>query len=171
MGLNKQALLAQLLERLQLTDRQAVRAEADARDAAAHLATESEKREDGRAALEYGSMANAQANRARRLKQELTALSALVAGPLPRFGHRSAVDIGAIVDVAVEDDEGTAERTYFVLPAGAGHELTGPGGDGYLSVITPASPVGQALMGRRAGDSVDVVYGGAVRAWTVLEVG
>ena len=64
--------------------------------------------------------------------------------------------LGAIVDMSTEDEEGFAERTFFVLPVGAGTELTGPGGDGFLSVITPASPVGRALMGRKAGDVVEV---------------
>ena len=78
--------------------------------------------------------------------------------------------LGAIVDVATEDDDGPAERTFFMLPAGAGSELTGPDGDGFLSVITPASPVGRALMGRRAGETAEVTLAGEVREWTVLDV-
>ena len=74
------------------------------------------------------------------------------------------------MDVSVESARGTEERTYFLLPVGAGTELTGPDGDGFLSVITPASPVGRALMGRRAGDSVDVTIGGEAREWTLVEV-
>lgn len=170
MGLDKQALLSQLSERLQHSDKLAHRAEADAREAARSLATESEKKEDGRAAIEYGSLATGQAARARRVQEELAALHTLREGGLPRMGRTGPVALGAIVDVRTEDDDGYAERTFFMLPVGAGTELTGPGGDGFLSVITPASPVGKALMGRRAGDTVEVTLAGEVREWTVLEV-
>jgi len=37
-------------------------------------------------------------------------------------------------------------------------------------VITPASPVGRALLGRRAGESVDVFIAGEAREWTLVEV-
>jgi transcription elongation GreA/GreB family factor len=170
MGIDKKALMAQLAERLQHSDRLAHRAQAEAREAARSLATESEKKEDGRAAIEYGSLATGQSARVRRLQEELTVLMAFREAEPPRFRRGDAVALGALVDVRTEDEQGYDERTFFVLPVGAGTELTGPGGDGFLSVITPASPVGRALLGRRAGDSVDVTLGGEVREWTVLEV-
>ncbi|CAM3916276.1 GreA/GreB family elongation factor [Corallococcus sp. ZKHCc1 1396] len=170
MPLDKHTLLHQLADRLQQSDRLAHRAEADAREAARSLATESEKKEDGRAAIEYGSLATGQAQRARRLQEELQALTAFGQKALPRFPRQGPVGLGALVDVSTEDEDGFAERTFFVLPAGAGTELTGPGGDGFLSVITPNSPVGRALLGRRAGDTVEVTLAGEVREWTVLEV-
>ncbi|XXF78368.1 GreA/GreB family elongation factor [Myxococcaceae bacterium GXIMD 01537] len=170
MGLDKMTLLAQLTERLQHSDRLAHRAEAEAREAARSLATESEKKEDGRAAIEYGSLATGQAARGRRVQEELAALHALRDAGLPRFNARAPVAVGALVDVRTEDESGYDERTFFMLPVGAGTELTGPGGDGFLSVITPASPVGRALLGRRSGDTVEVTLAGEVREWTVLEV-
>ena len=63
------------------------------------------------------------------------------------------------------------ERTFIVLPVGAGSELKGPGGDGFVAVVTPASPVGKALMGKRAGDVTDVTIKGEVFEWEVLAVG
>ena len=56
-------------------------------------------------------------------------------------------------------------------PTGAGVTLAGPGGDGFLSVVTPASPIGRAVIGRRQGDTVDVVIDGRERAWTIVWVG
>ncbi len=170
MGLDKRELMAQLAERLQHSDRIAVRAQVEAREAARSLATESEKKEDGRAAIEYGSLATGQAARARRVQEELGVLTAFREAELPRFGRSSPVSLGAIVDVRTEDETGYDERTFFLLPVGAGTELTGPGGDGFLSVITPASPVGKALMGRRTGDCIEVTLAGEVHEWTVLEV-
>ena len=168
--LDKNALLDQLADRLRQSDKLAHRAELEAREAARTLATESEKKEDGRAVIEYGSLATGQANRARRVQEELKALADFQQTGLPRFSRRDAVALGAIIDMSTEDDDGFAERTFFLLPVGAGTELTGPGGDGFLSVITPASPVGRALLGRRAGDTIEVTLSGEVREWTVLEV-
>jgi transcription elongation GreA/GreB family factor len=58
-------------------------------------------------------------------------------------------------------------RTFFLAPAGAGIELTVPGGDGYLSVITPQSPFGRAVIGGVVGDVVEVKVGGELREWTI----
>jgi transcription elongation GreA/GreB family factor len=169
-SLDKTELLAQLADRLRQSDKLAHRAELEAREAARTLATESEKKEDGRASIEYGSLATGQAQRARRVQEELQALADFQEAGLPRFARNAPVALGAIIDVSTEDEEGFAERTFFLLPVGAGTELTGPGGDGFLSVITPASPVGRALLGRRAGDTIEVTLAGEVREWTILEV-
>ena len=85
--LDKHALLDQLAERLRQSDRLAHRAELEAREAARTLATESEKKEDGRAVIEYGSLATGQAQRARRVQEELQALSDFQDAGLPR-AHR-----------------------------------------------------------------------------------
>ena len=60
----------------------------------------------------------------------------------------------------MEVEDGSQGRTFFLAPVGAGVELSGPGGDGFLSVVTPASPVGKAVLGRRVGDTIEVVVQG-----------
>jgi len=54
MGLDKRFLIDQLAARLRQSDEVARRAGAEAREAARSLQTESEKKEDGRAAIEFG---------------------------------------------------------------------------------------------------------------------
>jgi transcription elongation GreA/GreB family factor len=170
MGLDKQFLIEQLAARLRQSDEVARRAGEEAREAARSLQTESEKKEDGRAAIEFGSLATGQAARSRKVQEELQQLAAFWNRGLPRFSARSPVGLGAVVDVMSEGERGAEERTFIVLPVGAGTELTGPGGDGFLSVITPASPVGRALLGRCAGDYVDVTIHGETREWKLVEV-
>jgi transcription elongation GreA/GreB family factor len=170
MGLDKKFLMEQLAARLKQSDEVARRAGEDAREAARTLQTESEKKEDGRAAIEFGSLATGQEARSRKVQEELKQLAAFWQRGVPQFSQKSAVGLGAIIDVAVDGDRGAEERTFILLPVGAGTELTGPGGDGFLSVITPASPVGRALVGRRAGESVDVTIAGETREWTLVEV-
>jgi transcription elongation GreA/GreB family factor len=170
-GLDKSFFIDQLKNKYQETLGLAVRSEGDAREAARSLATESEKKEDGRAAIEFGSLATGQHQRAQRLKAELDQLEQFASGKVPRFGQKTAIGLGAIVDLAMDDDdEGTVERTFILLPVGAGTELTGPGGDGFISVITPASPIGRSLMGRFAGDGIDVSIAGEWRSWSIIDV-
>jgi transcription elongation GreA/GreB family factor len=170
MGFNKQHFIEQLAARLKQSDEVARRAGDEAREAARSLQTESEKKEDGRAAIEFVSLATGQSARSRKVQEELQQLAAFWNRGLPSFSSKSSVALGAIVDVAVEGERGEEERTFIVLPVGAGTELTGPGGDGFLSVITPASPVGRALIGRRAGDYVDVTINRETREWRLVEV-
>lgn len=73
------------------------------------------------------------------------------------------IGLGALVEV----EDGDAGKTLFVAPAGAGEELTGPGGDGFLHVVTPGSPLGKALIGRKVGDVVEVMVKGELTEWEI----
>ncbi len=170
MPIDKHFLVQQLAASLRQSDEVARRASDDAREAARSLQTESEKKEDGRVAIEYGSLATAQTARSRKVQEELAQLAAFWNRGVPRFSPTSPVALGALVDIAVDTEQGSEERTFFVLPVGAGTEITGPGGDGFLSVITPASPVGRALMGKRAGDEIEVTINRETREWRLIEV-
>jgi len=110
------------------------------------------------------NIAKGQALRSERARAELDALDNFAPGPLKK-GER--ITLGALVEVEGED----SGRTVFLAPAGAGIELTGPGGDGFFSVVTPASPMGRALLGRKVGDSFDLTVAGEVQAYTVTWVG
>ncbi|HNN97675.1 MAG TPA: GreA/GreB family elongation factor [Pseudomonadota bacterium] len=158
--MDKQFLVEQLAAKLRESLAVARQAEKDASDEARDGATASEKRENARVAQEYSSLARGQAQRAGKLVAELNALLAFRPGPLP---PRSPIVLGAVVEV---EDEATG-RTFFLAPAGAGLELSGPGGDGFLSVVTPASPVGRAVLGRRVGDTVEITVEGEPREWTI----
>lgn len=170
MGVSKLFFIEQLMEQLRASAGVARRAELDAREAASTLATESEKREDGRAALEFGSLATGQGARFRRVQEELEVLARFAQQPMSTFTRTTPVGLGALVDVATQGVRGRQERSFMLLPAGAGAELTGPGGDGFLSVITPSSPIGKALMGKRVGDGVDVHIRGEWLEWEITDV-
>jgi transcription elongation GreA/GreB family factor len=170
MALDRRVFIEQLQAHYQASLAQARRAEQDAREAARTMATESEKREDGRAAIEFGSLATGHTGRADTIVGELDALLRFSKVQLPRFDRRTPIAVGAVIDLATEDDEGASERTFVMFPVGGGMELTGPGGDGVFSVITPTSPIGKALLGLKVGDDVDVPSRGGVRSWTVVDV-
>lgn len=163
--MDKAALVAQLTEKLRQQQQLTRRAEGDARDGARDLATPQEKREDARHALEFGALAKAHEKRLRQLAGDLEELDAL---RLRDFGPHEPIALGALVEI--EDDDGHEGRTFILLPVGAGTELTGPDGDGLISVVTPASPIGRAVMGRRLGDGVDVTLQNEPRAFTITWV-
>jgi transcription elongation GreA/GreB family factor len=171
MGSATRFFIDQLRERLVASLAVSKRAEQDAREAARTMATEAEKKEDGRVAIEFGSLATGHQERVRDVQQQIAALDQLVERGLPEYGQQSRVGLGAIVDVSTEDANGPIERTFIVLPVGAGTELSGPGGDGFITVVTPASPVGRALMGKRSGEVADVTIRGEPCEWEVLAVG
>jgi transcription elongation GreA/GreB family factor len=158
---DKTQLLAQLADRLRESAVIAERAGAEAAEMAREGATPAERRDDARVALEYGGMAKGQARRAARARSELNQLAAFATRALPRGGR---IELGSIVEVEAEDGQG---RTFLLAPVGAGIELVMPGGDGFLSVVTPSSPLGRAVLGRRVGDIVEVVIEGDSRDWTI----
>jgi len=159
--MDKIFLVGQLEAQLRGLAQGANEASAAAAEEARSGATAKERRSDTRLAIEYSSLALGQSQRARRAFAELATLEAFRPSS---FVRGAQVDVGAIVEI--EDDEGEG-RTFFLAPVGAGITLTGPGGDGFLSVVTPSSPIGRAVLGRRVGDVVDVTVAGDVREWTI----
>ena len=153
--MDKQDLVAQLVRQLQASARSALSARdataAEARDGA----TPDEKREDARAAHQLGTLGKAQQKRAQQALAEVDAVAQW------KPSSMSKVAVGAIVEI--EDTDSGEGRTLFLAPVGAGITLSGPGGDGILSVITPASPVGAAVLGKKCGDVVEI----AEREWQI----
>ena len=163
--MDKADLVLQLRARLESLAREARHAGALAAEEAREGATSREKRVDSRVAIENGNLARAQMGRARRAERELEAVEGFSPGPL---AAGAAIGLGALVEIEADD---TGEgRTLFIAPVGAGLTLHGPGGDGDFVVITPASPIGRALLGRRVGDVIDVTAGGEVREWAITWV-
>jgi transcription elongation GreA/GreB family factor len=162
--MDKRYLVDQLIDSLRASAQAAMRAQEAASREARDGATPAEKREDARAALELGGLATTQGRRARRALAEADALLGFRPGP-----PGAAIALGAVVEI--EDSDSGEGRTFFLAPVGAGVALTGPGGDGLLSVVTPASPIGRAVLGRRVGDVVDVTVDGDVREWTITWLG
>ena len=161
--MEKQFLIDQLVARIEASARTALDASEAAATEAREGATPAEKREDARAALELGSLGRAQERRAQRAIAEVDELKRF------RPGGGAAATLGAIVEI--EDADSGEGRTFVLAPVGAGVTLTGPGGDGFLSVVTPASPIGRAVLGRGVGDVVDVTVENEPREWTITWLG
>lgn len=164
--MQKALLVQQLTEQLRQSVRVALAAGKEAAEEAQHGATPAERRENAQASREYAYVAKGQTRRAAAANQELDRLERFRPQAL-RAGARVA--IGAIVEI--EDEDSGEGRTFFLAPAGAGRVLTGPGGDGIITVVTPSSPIGAAVLGKRCGDVVDVTVKREVREWAITYVG
>jgi transcription elongation GreA/GreB family factor len=148
------------------------RAEADAALEAEEIRTASNRREDAKSADLQNRLAAGHRERREKWVDEVDALLSFAERGLPDFKPTAKIALGALVDVQIESATGEVEeRTLFVLPVGAGTEVSGPGGDGFVSVVTPSSPVGRALVGARVGDSFEITIEGRERYWTVESVG
>jgi len=81
--------------------------------------------------------------------------------PVRDFDGRPAA-LGALVTV----DEDGQESTLLLAPGGGGARLAG----GAVQVVTPTSPLGRALLGKQAGDEVELVLAGKTRTMQVQRV-
>ena len=147
--MDKAYLLEQLTEKLQGVETKA-------------LAFAVEAREEARTGAPRAvNLAAATRARLEAAQQEVLALEAFRPTDVPRGGR---IGLGAVVEL----EDGTAGKTVFLAPAGAGAELTGPGGDGFLQVVTPGSPLGSALLGKRVGDVVETLVRGELTEWEIV---
>lgn len=134
------------------------RAHKATREGATHEQAKPENDKDTRA-LEQSYLARGQAMRVEELTTSVAEVQAM---PVRDFVPSDPVALGALV--AVEED-GT-RRLFLMAPQGGGAALA----EGRVQVITPRSPVGRALLGKRAGDDCTLEVGGKVRELEVLSV-
>lgn len=160
-GLDKQALADQLVRKLREI---AVAAERDLRastDMDEQETMTSAEREDVRAAAGNGGLVRGQEARVTQARNALAIAEAFTPKPLPKG---SPVQLGAVVEI--EDEDTGRGRTLFLAPSGAGIELDLPD-DGFLSVVTPGSPIGRAIMGQRLGEAFDISVDGRTSSWEI----
>jgi transcription elongation GreA/GreB family factor len=157
---DKQAILASIREAVGRELSILTRSAESAREGATHEDAKPENDKDTRA-VEAGYLAGAQANRVLELGRLLRQLELFE----PRtFSDRDPIAISALVEA---DVDGVRTR-YFLAPAGGGAKPSIGGVE--VQVITPESPVGRALVGRRAGDSSELVVGRARREIEIVAV-
>jgi Transcription elongation factor, GreA/GreB, C-term len=136
------------------------RAHRAACEGATHEEAKPENDKDTRA-VEAAYLAGAQAGRARDLERASAALAAL---PLKGFGPGATIASSALVEL---EQEGAA-HWYFLAPQGGG--LRASAGGAEVQVITPQSPLGRELLGKAAGDDVEVTVQGKRRTYEILRV-
>lgn len=155
---SKQALKDELVARLSDDLRTLERLQKATAADATHAEAKPENMKDTRA-LEQTYLARGQAGRVEELRHGVAALRAM---PLQPPGTATTVAVGTLV--TLEEDDRT--RLLFIVSYGGGQTLAG----GAVQVVTPSSPLGAALVGKRCGDVCDITLGGRARELCIVEV-
>jgi hypothetical protein len=151
------ALLAELREQLEVL-RAAQRA---THEGATHEEMRPEGIKDMRS-TEVSYLARGQAERVVALMEEIALVERM---ELRSFARDGAIALSALV--AVESEAG-ATSLYWLAPAGGGVKLSVDGEP--VTVVTPKSPLGRALLGASVGDEVELVTAQGLRVDTVMAV-
>jgi len=154
---NKASLRAELLARLGADLETLERAHRATCEAATHEEAKPENDKDTRA-LEQSYLARGQAARIEELRAGVAGVKALPS----RDVEDERVMLGALVTV----EEDGRESMLLLAPAGGGAHLA----ENTVQVLTPPSPLGRALLGKLAGDEVQIVVAGKARTLRVLRV-
>ena len=112
---------------------------------------------------EAAYLAEGQAKLAGEIGASLELYAAL---PLPDFGPGDAIAIGAIVEL--ESAAGGRRASYFIGPRAGGLELNVDGRE--ILVLTPQSPLGRQLLGKRVGETVSAAGRGAAVVMRIVSV-
>lgn len=110
---------------------------------------------------EAAYLAEGQARLATEIGQNVELYSHL---ELPAFGPTDAIAVGAVVTLEV----GTERSWYFIGPRAGGLELNVE--NVRLLLLTPSSPLGGQLLGKRVGDVVRTTGRGPAKAQRIIAV-
>ena len=158
--MDKTALIEKLLSALRAERDTADRLARDTADAANHPEARPENDKDtGKLELSY--LAQGQAARARELE---ATIATLLSQPPRTFRPDEAIALGALVTLE------SAEKTERVLlcPGGGGSSIEDE--HGTVRIVTPEAPLGRALLGKTAGDEIELKVAGRTREISIVSV-
>jgi transcription elongation GreA/GreB family factor len=142
--MNKRALLDTIIAALKAEFDTLTNAARDARQSATDEESRAEDKHDTRA-IEASYLADGQERAALELAEALKIYRTLE----PRsFADGEPVALAALVELEI----GRQHELYFLGPSRGGLIISQDGHE--VLVITPASPIGKKLLGRRAGDAI-----------------
>jgi transcription elongation GreA/GreB family factor len=144
--LNKHELMDRILDKLNQELSTITLAAREAYEAATHEESRSEDKHDTRG-LEASYLAAAQAGRAAELKRLIAGYRFL---PLRQFSSADSIEPGALIELELNGKR----SCYFLVPQGGG--LSVQVGGKQIQVIAVLAPLGNALVGKKVGDCVEI---------------
>jgi transcription elongation GreA/GreB family factor len=158
--MDKHELVKRVLEKLEAERRTLAEAALNTYEAATHEESEAEDQYDTRG-LEASYLAGAQAKRVAEIDQFISSLRFLDAKD---FKNDEPISATALVEL---DHDG--KTTWcFLLPKGGGMSVEFEGHQ--VQIVTPKSPMGEALVGRHSGDLALVDTGRETREYEIVSV-
>jgi len=158
--IDKRELLNLLRARLEADLRSLEASQHAAQAGATHEESRQEDPKDTRA-IEATYLARGLAERVEAMRDGIDLFSRL---EVKTFGPEEPIGVTALVAI---EDESNVESIYFLVPYQAGETLQLDGTT--IRTLTPASPLGRALVGRRVDDEIELELPGkrllATIAW------
>lgn len=158
--MNKHAVLQLILEKLSADLDIAQRAAQTAYETATHEENIAENKYDT-LGLEASYLAAGQARRVEEIKQSLALCQNL---QLRAYDDQRGIEVGTLLGL---EDENGRQQWLFLAPDAAGLKVEVVGQP--VTVITPRSPLGKGLLGKRVEDEVEILVAGARQHFTVTE--
>ena len=158
--MNKRAVIRKITSRLVGELEIYFRAAQASRAEATHESSKAENKYDTRG-LEASYLARGQSKQAAELEAAFAEFEKLVAR---KFSGGEPIGIGALVEL----EHGGENSFYFVGPRAGGTEVLHDKKE--ILVITPQSPLGEQLMGKKSGDRPQLDFGGGKQAARIVSV-
>jgi len=158
--LNKRAIIKKITEKLLGELEIYFRAAQFSRAEATHESNKAENKYDTRG-LEASYLARGQSKQAAELEAAIAEFQKL---GVKKFAAGDAINLGALVEL----EHGGETSIYFVGPRAGGTEVLHDRKE--ILVITPQSPLGVQLMGKKAGDQPQLTFGNTKQAAKILQV-
>ena len=149
-------IIARLTENLAILEKAARASHAEA----THESSRAENKYDTRG-LEAAYLAGGQARQAKEILDSIKVYETLTTKD---FAPGEPIELTALVEL----DSDATRSTYFIGPKSGGLEIVRRNKE--IMVITPQSPLGQNLMGRKAGDRWQTKLGGATVKYHIISV-
>lgn len=157
---NKPKAVQKIIEKLEADLELYKKAAKASHSEATHEQNKAENKYDTRG-LEAAYLAGAQARQAAEVEATLAEILKISARI---FDPAQPADIGALVELV----SGKETLWHFLAPRGGGTEVKV--GKEELLVLTPQSPLGQQLLGKKAGDEIELKLPGVTARYLVRSV-
>ena len=161
MSIDKAIVLRALRDLLADRLRRLTASQGAAESGATHEETRQEHPKDTRA-IEAQYLARGLATRVAGLRETVATLGTVT---LRDFAGDAPIGMTALVTLADEEDR---ESLYLLLPVAGGETVCVAGRS--VQALTPASPLGQLLIDRRQGDSVELARPAGKLEFTIIDV-
>jgi transcription elongation GreA/GreB family factor len=158
--LNKRAIIKKIIARLAEELQVYFRAAQFSRAEATHESSKAESKYDTRG-LEASYLARGQSKQAAELEAAIAEFEKL---PVKKFGVDDTINLGALVELEYDGEK----IFYFIGPRAGGTEVEHDKKE--FLVITPQSPLGEQLMGKKSGDQPQLTLGGTRKPAKIISV-
>ena len=158
--MNKATIIKKVLAQLRAELESYGKAARAAHAEATHEQSKAENKYDTRG-LEAAYLARGQS---KQMAEAAQAMEQLTQMPLLKFGPKDPIDLSALVQL-----EGNGERSFYLIgPKAGGTEIINERKT--IMVLTPQSPLGEKLVGRKQGEAVQMQFGSDEATYRIISV-